>query len=103
MAMLQLVSKIINRIKTNSDYQYDDESNTITFTGMMVYHIERRGFFSIEDDEGNSYFPINAKDFPKMLKDRLRVRFTLRCHPEIANYFGAGIPAQILTLDKDEE
>lgn len=101
--MLQLVSKIINRIKTNGDYEYDNSNNTITYSGMMVYHIERRGFFSIQDDQGNTYYPINARQFPKMLKDRLRVRFTLRCHPEISNYFGVGTTAHIVRLEKEED
>ena len=99
--MLQLVSRIINKIKTNDEYEYDERANTIRFSGIMVYHVERRGYFSIEDDQGNTYFPINCKDFPKLLKDRLRVEFTLQYYPDVANFFGTGIPAKIIKLEKE--
>ncbi|MDH5356961.1 MAG: hypothetical protein OEY09_21150 [Gammaproteobacteria bacterium] len=99
--MLQLVSRIISKIKTNGDYAYDELTNTVCYTGFMVYHIERRGYFSIQDDQGNTYFPINSKHFPKLLKDRLRVQFTLQCYPDVANFFGSGIPAKIIKLEKE--
>ena len=99
--MRQLVSKIINVIKTNhgEENRVGQNSNIIRSTGVMIYHIERRGYFSIEAEDGTQYFPFNSKKFPKLLKDRLRVRFTLEWLPGVSNYYRKGKTVRIIDME----
>lgn len=101
--MRQLVSRFINKIKTgegeNQTPEYRTNSNIVCGVGMLVYHVERRGYFSLQDDNGRSFFPFNAKQFPRMMKDRFRVRFTIECFPDLGNYYGDGQAARIIRIE----
>ncbi|MDH5547757.1 MAG: hypothetical protein OEZ43_19435 [Gammaproteobacteria bacterium] len=99
--MRQIVSKFFNGIKTHhgDENRLGQNGNIIRSTGVMVYHIERRGYFSIEAEDGTQYYPFNSKKFPKLLKDRLRVRFTLEFLPGVSNYYRNGKTVRIINME----
>lgn len=103
--MRQLVTRIIKKITTSEQQEIENStnSNIVCGVGMMVYHVERRGYFSIQDDNGRDFFPFNAKQFPKVMKDHFRVRFTLECFPSLGNYYGNGLSARIIRIEPYEQ
>lgn len=107
--MLQLVSRFLQRSKSElsmenaiSQYLKQPSPNILVSTGTLVYHVDRRGYFALQTDDGRQLFPFNAREFPKLLKDRLRVRFVLETHPDIPNYYKWGMSCRLISMEPIE-
>jgi len=73
--------------------------NAVTATGMMVYNVGHRGFYGIICDNGIKYLPINLMDFPKLMRDRKRIRFTIEFYPKVASIYQWGMTARIIHVE----
>lgn len=103
--MLNLVSRLFTRQKhdfetTVSQIQSRrDSRNLITTTGTLLYHVDHRGFFGLLTEDGKQFFPFNSAQFPKLLKDRLRVKIVLECFENVPNYYKWGTSARIIAME----
>lgn len=74
--------------------------NTITANGMMVYNVGHRGFYGIICDNGVKYLPVNLMDFPKYMRDRKRIRFTIEFYPRVASIYKWGMTARLIHVEQ---
>jgi hypothetical protein len=113
--MLEKVSKycqtMLNRIMANPDnpdhlaqlYRLPPPRHnkfTVTSPATVVYNVERRGFFGIILDNGTKYYPTNAIEFPKILRDRKRVLVTLQYFPGVASFYQWGTTAWVVDVEQ---
>jgi hypothetical protein len=74
--------------------------NTITACGMMVYNVSHRGFYGIISDNGVKYLPVNLMDFPKYMRDRKRVKFTIEFYPRVSSIYKWGMTARLIHIEQ---
>jgi hypothetical protein len=107
--MLQLVVKIFSKLRPTSGAlqfslgRFRRTERTVTLIGTLVYFVDQRGYFAVVGDDGQKYYPFNSKQFPKVLRDRLRARFTLEYFPDVANVYHCGHSARLLAVEMLEE
>ena len=94
---------IISRINTpelkaNGFDQHQLDKDLITAYGTIIYNVNQRGFYGIVDDNGTQYYPVNEKQFSQRFKDRVRIKFSLRLHPEISNLYRWGTTANVVAI-----
>lgn len=87
---------LVNSLQTPHKIQSVPQ-DAIHGTGKLIYHLEQRGFFAIVTDDGQDYYPFNYRDFPKLMKDRIRISFTLMpC--DTANIYSWGKTVELIDL-----
>jgi len=74
--------------------------NTITANGMMVYNVGHRGFYGIISDNGVKYLPVNLMEFPKFIRDRKRIRFTIEFYPRVSSIYKWGMTARLIHVEQ---
>lgn len=103
--MLHLVTKFFSKLKPSLDAshfslrRFRRTERTITLIGTLVYFVDQRGYFAVIGEDGQKYYPFNSKQFPKVLRDRLRARFTLEYFPDVANMYHCGYSARLLAVE----
>ena len=70
--------------------------NVKTGYGTLIYNSKHCGLYGIIDDQQNKYCLLNANELTGKFKDRKRVHFILRQHPNIANIINWGITSILI-------
>ncbi len=70
--------------------------NLVTASGTIIYNIAYLGYYNIVSDDGTLYTPFNIQHFPKIMRNNMRVRFTLQVFPEVQSIHQNGKTSRLI-------
>lgn len=79
----------------------DESGSTVHGTGKIVFNDFEGGFYGIEADDGQKFYPVNLDDAFK--EEGLRVRFELQTQTGVMSIVMWGTPVSVVSLERLKE
>ena len=79
----------------------DQQANVFHGTGKIVYNDFEGGFYGIEADNGQKYYPLNLNNEFKV--SGLKIRFELQIQLGIMSVVMWGVPVKVIVLESVDE
>lgn len=102
--MIKNVSQLFQRLKKSPGkqaYNAQETHNTdhiITTTGTIIYHMAYLGYYNILSDDGIQYTPFNLQQFPSVLRNNMRIQFTLQTFPQVQSIHQTGTASRLINV-----
>ena len=72
----------------------------ISINAELRYHAKQSGFFTLIDDQGREFYPLNLNEFPLTQNDHQSLQVTLEYYPQLLNIYQYGISARLICVEK---
>ncbi len=102
--MIKNVSQLFQRFKKSSGKQSCNEQggyktdHIVTTTGTVVYNMAYLGYYNILSDDGIQYTPFNFQQFPSVLRNNMRIQFTLQTFPQVQSIHQTGTASRLINV-----